>query len=103
MQIGVEDQVLTEEAVLALDGLLDLHDHAGLVPDGLCGILQSGAGLHILLVGEAGTQSRALLHQYGVPSLNKSADCVGGQSHTKLIVFDFLYYADRHVHSPFRI
>ena len=103
MQIGVEDQVFAEETVFALDGLLDLHDHAGLVPDGLCGVLQSGAGLHILLIGETGTQSGALLHQYGVPSLYKGADCVRGQSHAELIVFDFLYYADRHVHSPFRI
>ena len=103
MQIGIEDQVLAEETVLALDGFLDLYDHAGLVPNGLRSVLQGGAGLYVLLIGEAGAQSGTLLHQYGVSSLHKGADRVRGQSHTELIVFDFLYYTDRHVHSPFYV
>jgi hypothetical protein len=63
VQVGEEDQALAEAVVLGLDGFLDLHHHVGAGPD-LVGVGDDFcASDGVFLVGDAGTQARAALHQ----------------------------------------
>jgi hypothetical protein len=64
VEVGVKNLVLTHEAVLGGDRLLDLHDHLGLCEHLGVGINQHCAGCFVLAVGEAATNTRRTLDNH---------------------------------------
>ena len=67
VEVGEEELPVLEPLQIGLDRLLDLHDHVGLVVDGVGVGKDLRAGGLVLVVGEAAAVAGALLHEHVVP------------------------------------
>ena len=100
MEIGIQKHSLPEILVLARDRLLHLDDHSGLGPHVRRPGLHLSPGIHILLIGEAGTQPGPPLHQHRMPCPDIGADRARGKPNPKFVVLNLLRQSDNHGKTP---
>src|SRR5262249_37404663 len=96
VQVGVDDLPLAHERVLVGQGLLDLDDHLGALPD--LGLRPDDLrpGLLELLVREPGSVPGAGLHEHGVPPAGEDAHAGRYHADPVLAGLDFRRDTDDH-------
>ena len=95
VQVRVEHEAFAQEAVLDVEGLLDLDDELG--PPSVCSGGDDGRPLrHVLGVGDAAAFASAGLDQHAVPARREQAHAGRGHPHPVLARLDLFGYADNH-------
>jgi hypothetical protein len=89
-------------AVLLLDGLFDLDDHVGEVPDVVGGADDLSAGGLVLVIGQGGEFAGVVFDEDGVAAGDERVDAGGGDADAAFVVFDFLGNADDHKPHPIK-
>src|SRR5262249_14468469 len=95
VQIGKQDQVGPQVAILRRQRLLHLHDHLSAAP-GLRGGADSRADAAILAVADAAAQPRAALDPHLMPARDQCRDAAGRDCNTLLLRLDLPRNADAH-------
>ena len=95
VEIGEEGQVLAEEVVLRSDGLLDLDEKLGVGP-GLGLFHELGAGLLVVVGGEAGTGAGIAFDEDVVPVPYEDGDAGRGETDPRFLRLGFLDGRDAH-------
>ncbi len=96
VKVGKEDKARTEEDVLLLDGLFDLDDHFGVVPDFGCIAGDFGSSGLVFVVSECGEFAGVGFDEDFVPGGGEFLCSGGGDADAALVVFDFPGYSDDH-------
>ncbi len=96
VEVGEEDQAGAEVGVLLFDGLLDLDDHVGGVPDAGGVGDDFGADGLVFLVGEGGEGAGVVLDEHLVAGVDKGFGAGWGDADAAFVVFYFLGDADDH-------
>jgi hypothetical protein len=101
VQVGEQRQVLTQEAVLRRDGLLDLDEQVGGAPDvgGLGDDLGSRGAVGV--VAEARPDAGSALDEHPVAVRRELVDARGRHADAALTVFDLCGNTDDHGRDSF--
>ena len=100
MEIGEEDETLTQERVLGRLRLLDLHQEVDSRGDLRRRVEEGRPGRLVLRVREAGAKASAPLNQHRVTGLGEGGRARGGESHAVLLHLGLSDRADLHRHLP---
>ena len=101
MEIGIENQPFPEQRIFGFQRLLDLHHHIHQMPD-IGGVVDQGsAGIHIFIVGKAGTEAGAFFDIHMMAGGDVCLYIIRREADTEFIVFDFFDATDFHEQSSF--
>ncbi len=92
-----EDRLASSHArPLALDGLLDLHDHVGFAPNFGGAWRNARTDLHIILIGKTTSLSRSCLNQHIMACRNENLRTCRNKRDAILVCLYLFWYADLH-------
>ena len=95
MEVGEQDEPLSQQRVLGRERLLDLQQELGLAPDA-SGRAEGCADGSVGIVGEGAAFARALLDEHVVPALHELAGTGRRERDPVLVGLDLLDDSDLH-------
>ncbi len=97
VQVGIEDEAVMEQGILALLRLLHLDHHIDIFPYLSRILCELCAGCDILTVRKAGADTGAAFKQHLMPGSNICLYIIGRKPHTVFVVFEFSDTTDLHI------
>ena len=96
MEVGEEQQIITEVAVFALDRLFHLQEQIGCSPGGRGVWADRGTGIDVCLIRDGRPDARTALHEHFMAVSDKVMYSRRGYRHPELVVLDLGRNGDSH-------